>query len=264
MLRLLVVPMSLLLSAGLAQAKMEIVGVEFSEGIYGPKRANAEFTAMSELYVRYRATGLKTDAEGRYDVTLGIAIRNPAGIPVDSGGTLDGKGSGDWLAGQWAKTIPAFIAPGKYIVRLTVRDNRTAEEAVAEREVTLKPLDLSVESPRLFFDTELKVPGTNHLVQNQPFVATCRLLGYDCTQGRCHVTLTWRLLDAKGQVIRVLHEDVYKEDDARVAGSQPPARGYWRAVAIENVGSFFIEVAAHDFMTNKTASLRVPVTVREP
>jgi hypothetical protein len=253
----------LIVFAGVANADPEIKTLELCEGVYGPARAKAVYPVLSEYCARLKVTGLKVDAEQKHDLTIEVTLRNAARIAVDTL-RMEDKSGGDSTQGHFLRPIPPIMAPGNYTLVMTVRDNLAVTEATKEIAVGFTPIDFSLESPRVFFDVERKVPGSNHVAANQMFIVTCGLLGYDCSQGKCHVMLTWRLLDGNGQVISKLHEETFKEDDARVLMNQIPARGYWRAVRIDNAGSYVIEVAATDVIANKTASLRVPVTVREP
>jgi hypothetical protein len=269
MFRPLAASLLILVSAGMAHAKPEIIDLHFSEGIFGPERKGATCLPLEQLIARFHFKGLQKDDKGLWKWTLGYSLRGPDGAIVareqkDEEGMPDGES-----VGQNVK-IQLQSVPGVYLLTVWLKDRLTSEETKIEREIKVTELQFAVVSPRVFDERREEETGISwHFVADQYCGVRALVVGYDWSQGEAHVSVVWRLLDGEGKLIRVL-DDVqcdkleYKEDNTRLLASEPPWVYFRAAFRVPQVKNLTLEVVATDVMAKKTATLRMPLKVHEP
>jgi hypothetical protein len=252
-----------------ASAKLEIVNVEAAHGYLGPERKVLEIYPQDELLVRYRVTGVQVDAAGKTDVESETKLINPRGKTVfETKPTIREELS---LGGN---TFPSFTVldvpppdkapPGEYTLIVQVRDRISKETASFERKLTVKPVSFQIVIPRFFRDADAKVPTNVGGLVGESLHFKLRVIGFDKSKKKAHVTLKVQVLDSDGKDVT---EKPYVID-AKVDNSEEVARisflKFHHPTYLNRPGNFILRLTAEDMFGNQKSVFETPLKVIAP
>jgi hypothetical protein len=253
------------------QAQLAIQNIQACYGPLGPERTQPQYHHMERVCIRYLVTGASTDAERQVNITTSARLTDAKGVRVANGSQT----TGDFLL--FGATFPDTVsfplkrelAPGEYTLAVEVKDERTKAVASFERKLVLvgKNLDgladeFAICSPEFFYDSEGLIPAPFSGLVNQKLYLQFNIIGISHSGGRTAVESRFEVLDAKTR--QPLCKPVVKLDKtANPILGQLDLR-LSSQVALHSAGDFILRVSATDQLTNKTATLEVPIRVTAP
>jgi hypothetical protein len=250
-----------------AQAKLQIENVQACYGPFGPERKAFELYPFDNLFVRFTATGLKTDAAGKADTTVKLKLVDAKGNVI--GDTSFGSSGVLNLGGESFLVFVNLrmqdqVPVGKNSLTLTITDNLSKETASVERPITGKKGKLQIVALEFFHDPDGKLPASTNGALGERLHFRLRVIGYDRSKEKIHTELAVQTLDADGKENlpkpMVLN---YQEKDARTVLNTGFVF-FTSNIGLNRVGKFTLRITVTDRITNQSTKLEVPVTVTAP
>lgn len=257
-----------LLAATAAHAKLELQNVQPAYGPLWPERPSDTFFTRDVLCYRFLVAGLQPDEGGQagLDVTLkltdaagGLVLYQPMPRATPWVG-VPGSRCLAYAAAQLDRQVP----PGRYTLGVTVKDTQSGEEATFSRAVTVQAPAFGVGACQLHSDPDRKVPAGSTVQAGQTLFYLVSAVGYDRSQGRFDVLARVRLLDAEGHEMVGHPPDLPMTRDNLDGVPEGMSLNYTNAVTLSIPGRYTLRVTFTDRIANQTASLDVPLHVREP
>ncbi len=251
------------------EAKLEIRGLKLIYDEFSPVRKNSDFFPGERLTVKFdiHGFGLKDDGLGDLDVSCRV---------VDALGKVRHAFSYQVKADKWDRadafnrqaafhTLPDDARPGKYELELSLEDRVTRQQASASIPFTVKPTELALVSPRFFYDEKrtCRAPLSGSI--NQRIFFDCDVIGEDRSQGKIDLNASIELVDAAGKSVfqrSQLIDVLCQGDELPMNISQHMMVHGW--VHLRHPGKYALRIVVLDKMTGRTASLELPLEVRDP
>jgi hypothetical protein len=267
MVRILLAAAVLIVSAASAQAKLGIDNIQATYGRLGPERKSLDLYRYDELFFRFTVTGAKPDAEGKVDGSVLLQVLDGAGKVVGENQT-PAKGvlvlGGNSYPLSVSLPIGQQVPPGKYTVKITVRDNLSKESAAFQRKVTVKPLDLKIVRIQFYHDPEGKFAAPAGGTLGETLCFDLRVIGFDRSKDRILTEIAWQILDSDGQEVspKGAAFDI-RQDDAKAVKKWEFLR-YSNSFILNRVGKFTLRITATDRLGKKSTTFEVPIQVTAP
>ncbi len=257
----------LILSAPSAQAKLGIENIQACYGPFGPERKSLDLFPFDELTFRFIVTGAKADAEGKVDATVSTQVLDAAGrVLVENQYPVKGPLvlGGDSYSQSARLPMVEQSIPGKYAVKITVRDNVSEESAAFQRMITVKALAFKIVGFQFFRDSEGKIPAPAGGMLGEYLFFRLRVTGFDRSKGRINIQIAVQIFDADGKEVRTnpVRGD-FRQDDATAVKKI----GFWHfgdSFNLTRVGKFTLRFTATDLLTKKSTQFEVPIQVTAP
>jgi hypothetical protein len=257
----------LILLASSAQAKLGIESIQATYGPLGPERKTLDIYPFDELFFRFTVTGAKPDAEGKVDASVVLQVLDGTGkvlgenqSPVKRDLVLGGN------AFPLSVTLPLSgqERPGKYTVKITVRDNLSGETASFQRQVTVKALAFKIVDLQFFHDPEGKIPAPARGTLGETLFFRLRIIGFDRSKDRIFTEIVLKILDADGAEVfpKTIAYDI-RQDDAKAVKGWAFLK-YGNNFDLTHVGKFTLRFTATDRLAKKSTKFEVPIQVTAP
>ena len=257
----------LILSAHSAQAKLGIESIQATYGPLGPERKTLDIYPFDELFFRFTVTGAKPDAEGKVDASVVMQVLDGTGkvrgenqIPA-KGVLLLGGNSFPFLV-----TLPLSeqVPPGKYTVKITMRDNLSGESVSFQRQVTVKAVEFKIVDLQFFHDPEGKIPAPAGGTLGETLFFRLRIIGFDRSKDRIFTEIVLKILDADGAEVspKRMAYDI-RQDDAKAVKSWT-FLNYRNSFDLTRVGKFTLRFTATDRLTKNSTNFDMPIQVTAP
>jgi hypothetical protein len=255
--------------ARVAEAKLEIVKVETTQGPLGPERKQLDVYPLDEVFFRYQVTGVKVDAEGKTDIETAIHLINPNGrkIPIEKPSVQRQLSlGGNTYTGHAALSVPpSEKAPaGEYTVTVELHDRLAKESARFERKFTIKPTTFQIINPRFYRDPDGKIPAPAGGLVGETIHFKLRVIGFDKSKKKVQTALTVHILGEDGKEIvdkpRVIKAEVTSPEDA-AKSTQVNFNG---VIYLNRPGNFTLRLTVQDVIADKSTSWETPFKVVAP
>lgn len=256
-----------LLTAAIAQARLEITKVQACYGPFGPERKLLVVYPHDELIFRFVVTGVRTDAENRTDGLLSLKLHDADGkllgvqdTPLKSQVNL----GGDAIPTQARFNLGDKLPAGDYSLTITYTDKISSEKATFQRKFTSKPSEFALVAPDFSYDLDGKLPAPAGGVVGQLLHFRIRAIGLDRTQEKISASMALQVFDAQGkeELAKPLTA-AFKNDDAEVV-KQIPVVNFRSQLLLNRPGDFVIRVTVTDQIAKKTAKFELPLHVTAP
>jgi hypothetical protein len=238
--------------------------VHTSHDRFTPER-EPRYRPLEKVYIRFRLRGLASSRPGVGSIHFGLKLTNAAGATCAQLTTdcTSAMPLGPCVPGCQGFEIPSNMPPGDYFLTGTARDNTTWRVASFNYKVTILPREFAVTPPIASFDAEGNQAAPYGGFVGQLLYFSYRVLGTDNSTGKPVVRGRFEMLDRRtGLVLNTSAMDV--EDpglplpggdiDATVKGT----------LFLQLAGDFIVRFTVTDTVAGKTASVEVPVQVRDP
>jgi hypothetical protein len=258
----------LVLSAASTQAKLGIDNIQVTYGPLGPERKTLDIYPYDEPFFRFTVTGAKPDAEGKVDGSVVLQVLDGAGKVVGENQT-PAKGvlvlGGNSYPFSVSLPIGQQVPPGKYTVKITVRDNLSKESAAFQRKITVKPLDLKIVRIQFYHDLEGKSAAPAGGTLGETLCFDLRVIGFDRSKERIFTEIAWRIFDSDGQEVspKGATFDI-RQDDAKAVKKWEFLRYGSNSFILTRVGKFTLRITASDRLGKKSTTFEVPIQVTAP
>lgn len=261
--RLLLAVSALLAAASPASAKLELVNIRPAYGRLGPERTDLKVLPYDQVFFRYDIVGLKSNNNGEAEISTTVVIIDP-GSTATTAEPVKAKVSMP-LGGD---RVPSFATvflteqrPGKYEIEVRVTDMVTGEGANFSRAVELRPPEFGVTSLNFSHDPEGHVPAPGGGLVGHVLFARFLVVGFDKSKIKVDVDVSTRVLteDGKPAAIKPMVNQFRttkpsEVKDARFVTVVNP-------ILLHRPGRFILEITVGDRVTNKIATLKVPIVV---
>lgn len=240
-----------------AQA-LEIKNIRPCYGHLGVFRDNAKFLPGDYLFISYEIDGLKLEEKtnkASYIILLEVFDSgNKSIFRKETPNVAIPQLGGSRIPGDLHVIMGVEQAPGKYVVRLTVRD-----VFGKENKDFVYPFELL---PRGFGVVGISALAVGFPSQQYMFQYTVVELGLDAATKKPNAKVEMKILDDAGKVVSPKIEQTYPADlpetfDAKKGNFIPIDM----PIFINRAGRFVIEVVVTDNTNKKTATVRCPLTV---
>jgi hypothetical protein len=265
--RLFAATLSLTLSAAAAEAKLTIRDVQAAHGQFGPERKSAEYVAGDQVYLRYTATGLRTDDEGRVRADIVLRLTDAKGQKL-----LDKEAAllallplgGDTLTADASIDLDVGFPPGEYELSVEVRDVAANDKASFRRKFAVKAPEFSLVRVRFSHDEEGKAAAAPGGLVGQNLVVRLGAIGFDRGKGVVDAEMVIDVLDAGGKPVmpRPIRAAARNEDSDQVR--RIDRLDLWSSLTLNRPGDFTLRVTVHDKVSGKKASFECPLKVSAP
>lgn len=256
----------LLLSAGAAQAKLEVANIQCAYGPLLPER-KPEFYPEDLIFYRFLVTGVKTDATGKVDAEAVVKLTdgnnkevfsNP--VPYKARLSL----GGDAFVAFAHVTLNEKLINGLYTLKVTVTDHLASEKVAFEREVRIRPAEFAIIRPRFSYDAEGRAQAPVGGLASQTLYFRIEVFGFDKGQDRVHLISSIQVLDDKGkELLPEPLETVLKSDDAKVVKETTVAH-FSGSLGLHRPGDFTLRITVNDKISGKATKLEMPLKVVMP
>lgn len=259
----------ILLSNGQASAKLEIMNIETSHGVFGPVRKSLEIYPLDEVCFRYHVTGVKIGAENKADLELHVQLVNSNGKTVYEQKPTNQKqlslGSGTFPLFTILTVPPPDKAPaGEYTFSVQVRDRISSETANFERKLTLKPMTFQILTPRFWQDHEGKIPARAGGMVGESLHLKLKVVGFDKSKKKVQTTLTIHILGEDGKEVTEKPQVVRAELNGAEEAAKAIQVNYNSVIYLNRPGNFTLKLTAEDVIGNQTATFETPLIVIAP
>jgi hypothetical protein len=249
---------------------LQFQDARLTQGFLGPERASAEYYRQDEVCLRYVLTGVHTDADGQFDVTLENRLTDPGGALAWQN-TAPAKGSlllgGGTVVGHMDLPLDhPYLPPGDWTMAVTATDHVAHQSTTITRKFTYKPLELAVVRPAFSTDEQFKVPvRQTAAVAGQPLFFRGKVVGYakdEGSRGNAALDIAVHFLDAEGHDVGKPYE-MHVEQKITEPVNPLECCDFNMGFVPNRAGKFTLRVEAHDRIGKKTATLDVPLHVQE-
>jgi hypothetical protein len=257
-------------AASASQPPLQFDEMVFTQGPLGPVRASADFYRQDEVCLRGILTGLRTGADGQFDVTIEHKVIDPNGALFGQH-TSPAKGAlhlgGGAFVGRFSLPLDhPYLPPGEWTVEVTATDNVAGQSTTVSRKFRYRPLELAVVRPAFFADDQSKVPARpTAAAAGQPLFFRGKVVGFvkdEGSHGNAELDIEIHFLDADGQdVARPFELHLRQKVEEPVNPLECCDFNY--TFTPNRPGKFTIRVVAHDKVGKKTATLEVPLHVQQ-
>lgn len=256
-------------SAVAAEQKLELRGLELVYSHFGPVRKDSTYLPGERVCFRYDIYGCGFNEAGEAEIDVSCRL-------VDAMGKVRHAFSYPLKAGHWKHESPFVrestfwqlsdaFRPGRYTLELTVEDRLTGEEASASQQMTVKPLELALVSPRFYCDENRTTPAPLSGSIGQPIYVSCDVVGEERLQGKIDVACSADILDKAGKSVlpAPFTLDIQLEGD-KVPNDPSQHLVFRFGSRLLRAGKFTLRLAAVDKLAGRTAFLEFPLEVRNP
>jgi hypothetical protein len=250
-----------------AHAALEIRNLEAAHGRYGPKREGRESYPGEEILFRYQVNGAHVDSLGRIDVVLEESVTDERGRSI-----LHARGAqrsilalgGATFTGQAVVTFPDDAPTGSYKLTLTVTDSISGESAVAEQELTLKPVEFALVMPRFSYDEAGELPAPASGLLGQAIHVSVKAIGLDSSRNSIDADMQLQIVDKSGKATLPKPITVtFRQDDPKIARQISLVR-FKAQLVLNRVGEFTLKITVTDRAAGKSATFSSPLIVTAP
>jgi hypothetical protein len=163
-----------------------------------------------------------------------------------------------------ALPVPPQAPAGQYVLKITVRDPASGQQAAMSRTLTVKPAELAIVAPRLFYDAQRKVPAPDTWAAGQPIYLRFRAIGADRSQGRVEVAMEVQVVDQDGKpVLQKPIQTVLRAADAETV-RKADVLTFTAELLVTRVGQFTLRITLDDRIANKTVKAEMPIRTGVP
>lgn len=244
---------------------LRIEQVQAVHGLLGPIRKSETYYPHDQALFRFLLTGAKTDAQGKFEGEMTIAIRDPQGKTLDqttrkiSGILTFGAGT---MPGSAFINIPPELTPGDYKIGVAIRDTLSEQSVSFQRTIKILPPEFAIIHIQSFYDAQNLVPAPFGGTVGQWLYFSLRVIGYD--QKKINVTMEMQLLDKEGkELLPMPIKANLKEDDPEVI-KKVTFLQFRTDMALTRPGEFVARIVVRDHVANKEARFEAPLTIRMP
>jgi hypothetical protein len=256
----------LMLSAASAQAKLGIENIQAAYSPLGPERKSLDLYPYDELLFRFTVTGAKADAEGKVEGSVQLQLLDANGRMLgekqDSAKGILALGGSSY---PFLVRLPIQTPPGKYTVKITVRDDKSKESASFQRQVTVKALDFKIVGIQFSHDPEGKIEAPAGGTLGETLYFAYRVVGYDRSKDRIFTEMIWQIFDSDGQEVSPKRPaDDIRQDDAKTVRKWDFLISNRNSLVLTRLGKFTLRITATDRLGKKTTKFEVPIQVNAP
>jgi hypothetical protein len=265
--RVLLAASLLALAASPAFAKLEVEKIEACHGRLGPTRKTLDFYPYDEVWFRFTVTGAKADDEGKVDFEVSWKLLDDKGKEVLSK-KLPAKGpltfGTDSFPAYVSFSLAEPVVAGEYLLKVSVKDNLSSEEAAFEKKMNLKATEYAIVSPQFFHDAGYTVPAPAGGFVGEQLHFRLLVIGFDRSGGKIDNELTVQVLDKdKKELMPKPLRMTAKKDDEKVV-KELPALDFGGWVVLTKAGEFTLRVSVTDNNSKKSATFEAPLKVTAP
>jgi hypothetical protein len=249
------------------KTKLEVVDVRATYGLHGPTRRSADVVPGERLHFSYRLNGVRTDADGKIDVTLDFQLLNAKGkvftknsLPMRDVLPLGGNTLVGFAQGQ----LDREAAPGDYTLKVSISDNIAQETVGFERKIVCKKMTFAITELAFFFDSEGKWPGSNIGILGHSINFRLAAVGWDRAKPNLRLVMFAQALDKDGRELtpKPVRVEVASEDAKAIANA--PGVGFHASMALNRAGDFQLRIIVLDEISDRKAEVTVPLKVLPP
>jgi hypothetical protein len=252
--------------AATAHADLSVRNIQAALGPLGPERKSADYFPHDEVFYRYTITGLVTDKQGDIDVLIESRIIDANGKVIPgSRDPVKGKLhlAGGTFSGSSVVRLGNNFTPGEYTLTVTVTDNLAAESVQFSRKFRVKPATFAIVAPRFYYgDTALPAPAGGYV--GQLLRVRLKVIGFDKGQGKIDSELAVQLLDAEGKELLEQPKRGTLTSDDPTEVKNATHLNFTEVIGLNRAGNFTLRLTLTDKIGKQTATLDLPLTVREP
>lgn len=245
-------------------AEVKIANIKARYSVLGPERASLEAQVGDEIYFTFLVTGLKTDADGMFNVDLRIKVTDESGkVGYEAKKLLKDPDTfgGACLRCYSFVSFGAKSARGNHTVSIVASDKLSGESAAFERVVKCLEPAFSIVTPKFSYDPDGKTAASLTNVNGQRVYYSLVAAHFDRSRKKIDMTMSMQAYDDKGKAIVPNPTILDKvEDDAETVEKQETMT-FNGSVSFNRVGTFRIRFTITDNLNKKTATLEIPVTV---
>ena len=161
-------------------------------------------------------------------------------------------------------TFPEKAPPGGYKLSVSVLDRTSNETATFERKLTCKPASFQILSPRLFHDSESKIPAGTTLLAGETLFYTLKVIGYDKSQKKVALTMRATIFDADGKDIGAKPLEVKGDINDPTKATESRQATFTGNAVLHRTGEFKLKIVVEDTLGKQTTSFETPLKVLAP
>jgi hypothetical protein len=243
----------------------EFKNVRFTYGLLGQTRESDKFLPGDAFYLNFDIENMTVKKDGRVQYAMQMEItKKGADKPVFKRDPED-RETNNLLGGSRFRSVAVWAiprdseAPGEYTIKLTVKDKATGKSAPLTQKFTVVPNRLGF--VHVFLTTFQRDATPPIGVPGQKMWLFYRIVGFefDKKEKQCNLTVSIRILDAKGKPTL---SEPYKGDikfDAKTAPGVVEMRPF--EVDLNRAGKFKIEMKVTDNVARKSETMTLDLTV---
>jgi hypothetical protein len=243
---------------------LSIVNDAFTYGPNGPIRPDSKYLPGDVLFVDFDIEGLKYDADAKGSYSVAMEVTDAKG-----GSVLKQQGKaqpvlnyfgGDVLPGLAHLQIGMEQPAGMYTIKLTVTDQSAKQSKSMEKKFEVLPAGFGLVQVGMSSDPEGAVPEAPLGLVGETNFINFSAVGFarDKSTKQPNLKVEMRVLDDQGQP--TCPKPLTGEAQSGISEALKLVPMQF-ALTMNRAGKFTVEIKATDVLGNKTATVRLPITV---
>lgn len=258
-------PAVMLVFAAPAAAKLEIKDIIPAYGRLGPPRPDLQVLPYDQVFFRYLLTGLKTTADGDAEVMTTVTVAGPGG-KTTGGEPLTAKIPLVFGGNQLPSFATVFLTPeqkpGKYEMKVKVKDVLSGEEAEFSRELELLPMKFAITSLNFTHDPAGEIPSPAGGPAGHAVFVRFLIVGFEKVKNKIEVDVEARVLDMAGEPIRPKAMTSTLKSDKADEVKQAKTLTVVNSLLLHAPGAYQLEIILTDKLAGKLTGVRVPISIQ--
>jgi hypothetical protein len=248
--------------------KLELRNLQPVYDQLGPVRKDLTYVPGERVRVQYDLYGCALDQAGDTDIEISCRLIDAAG-KVRNAFSYPYKGdnwqtSDAFLRESTYYALPDSLRPGKYTLEIGAEDHLSQQEASVQQAITVKPLQLTMVSPRFYYDEKRTSPAPLGGLINQSLYIDCDVVGEDRSHGKIALACSLDVLDGDGvSVLKAPHKFDFLLEGEKVPQERSQHFTYNGYLYLRQAGAYTMRIQAVDKVTGEVARLDLPLEVRD-
>jgi hypothetical protein len=255
----------LALAASFAQAQIRVGDIQPCQGPLGPAREPV-YDRYDDVFVRGKIIGAKTNTDGIVSVDVQADILGPDGNKLEhtSGTVKYPLPLNDQVPLNFNFAVKPTWAPGKCMVKITVKDNESGSETSFTQDFTVLAPRLAILPPQFFFDKEGQNQAPNGGFLAQTIYYKWWVVGLDISKGSVDCDVVTEIRDRTGKnVLREIMKLRNKESDSEKLKKLTYMTNTGN-LPLGSPGDFVLHMVAMDNMAGKVVTCDFPLHIEAP
>jgi len=243
------------------QLNLTNVRVTFG-GQFGPTRPDARYLPGDLFFMVFDIEGLRADAQGKVQYTIGMSVTDPAGKIVFENKPEAKEAVIPLGPAKWPAMANVLIGPdmkGTFTCSVTVTDRASNETKKVDRSFEVGEPAFGIVAFRMTYDMDDRVPAPLHGVPGQTLVMQFMTINFAVdAMKQPNNQVEVRVFDSAGRQNNEQPQTYFVNKGVK---EEAPLIPWSLPIQLSRPGSFTVELRATDMITNKSYKMRFPISV---